>query len=238
MDKSRWEDGARVATAAEGSPVAVVAIAPPLLQNRVGERKSDGQRRKDDPFSSPPSYKAPTSVEHQPPRRQQSSQKKKASGVEQKDECAPSTAIREISLLKEMHHRNIVRIICLSKSFVSHCDFKLQPDSVSDCSFIHNSSSQSCSYTRHVPFMANEISPNLKGTTLSQLFKSVVINKSQVLTSKPQNTPKAMAENDPFCYPYHIDYCMPQEKWSKGLDQHSETLPRNSVRNLIIFSPK
>ncbi|MED6173095.1 hypothetical protein PIB30_056095 [Stylosanthes scabra] len=30
--------------------------------------------------------------------------------------------------------------------------------------FIHNSSSsQTCSYTRHVPFMANDISPNLNG---------------------------------------------------------------------------
>jgi serine/threonine protein kinase len=29
--------------------------------------------------------------------------------LEQEDEGVPSTAIREISLLKEMHHRNIVR---------------------------------------------------------------------------------------------------------------------------------
>ncbi|XP_072074732.1 transcription factor TGA10-like [Arachis hypogaea] len=54
-------------------------------------------------------------------------------------------------------------------------------------------------------------------------------------SSKPQKT---MAENDPFCYPYHIDYCMPQEKWSKGLDQHSETLPRNSRKGAGSTSEK
>ncbi|MED6213851.1 hypothetical protein PIB30_097383, partial [Stylosanthes scabra] len=107
-------------TATEGSLVAVMAIAPLLLPNRVGERKNDGQRRKDDPFSSPPIA---------------GNSHLRRSGVEQKDECAPSTAIREISLLKEMHQINIVRIICLSKSFVSHCDSKLQPDSISDCSW-------------------------------------------------------------------------------------------------------
>lgn len=38
-----------------------------------------------------------------------------------------------------------------------------------------------------------------------------------------------MGENDAFCYPYHIDECMPHEKWSNGI-QHSDMLPRNSVR--------
>jgi serine/threonine protein kinase len=32
--------------------------------------------------------------------------------LEQEDEGVPSTAIREISLLKEMQHRNIVRYYC------------------------------------------------------------------------------------------------------------------------------
>ena len=43
--------------------------------------------------------------------------------LEQEDEGVPSTAIREISLLKEMQHRNIVRYCCLNPSF-------LVPDSV------------------------------------------------------------------------------------------------------------
>ncbi|XLS64579.1 hypothetical protein HN51_024553 [Arachis hypogaea] len=48
-----------------------------------------------------------------------------------------------------------------------------------------------------------------------------------------------MAENDPFCcYPHHIDCCMPLEKWSKGLDQHSETLPRNSRKGAGSTSEK
>lgn len=34
--------------------------------------------------------------------------------LEQEDEGVPSTAIREISLLKEMQHRNIVRYIPMS----------------------------------------------------------------------------------------------------------------------------
>ncbi|MED6201873.1 hypothetical protein PIB30_099466, partial [Stylosanthes scabra] len=67
MDKLRWEDGACVATvAAEASPIAIVAKAPPSLENRRGERKSNWQRRKDDPFPSLSSYKAPTAVELQP----------------------------------------------------------------------------------------------------------------------------------------------------------------------------
>lgn len=35
--------------------------------------------------------------------------------LEQEDEGVPSTAIREISLLKEMHHNNIVRydVLCI-----------------------------------------------------------------------------------------------------------------------------
>ncbi|MED6141128.1 hypothetical protein PIB30_100272, partial [Stylosanthes scabra] len=66
MDESRWEDGALVATASKVSLIAIVAKAPPLLENRGGERKRNWQRRKDDPFPSLSSYKAPTTIELQP----------------------------------------------------------------------------------------------------------------------------------------------------------------------------
>lgn len=43
--------------------------------------------------------------------------------LEQEDEGVPSTAIREISLLKEMQHRNIVRSLSLSLSLFPLCLF-------------------------------------------------------------------------------------------------------------------
>ncbi|KAH1218877.1 Transcription factor TGA9 [Glycine max] len=53
--------------------------------------------------------------------------------------------------------------------------------------------------------------------------------KSQIWSSDSKTTAiaytKTMADNDAFCYPYHIDGCMPLEKWSKG-PQDSEMLPR------------
>lgn len=40
--------------------------------------------------------------------------------LEQEDEGVPSTAIREISLLKEMHHGNIVRYDVFNRFLCSH----------------------------------------------------------------------------------------------------------------------
>ena len=47
--------------------------------------------------------------------------------LEQEDEGVPSTAIREISLLKEMHHGNIVRYVdcCRFICSTSFCELSM-----------------------------------------------------------------------------------------------------------------
>lgn len=47
--------------------------------------------------------------------------------LEQEDEGVPSTAIREISLLKEMQHGNIVRYMLISLILITHRKYSFCP---------------------------------------------------------------------------------------------------------------